>query len=696
MGLLALGTPLEWEEAKKYADHVRYHGITQFLNTWDRYKDRCGDKLLWGDEIEYMVVSFDDEKKAAHLSLRQSEILEKLSAIVDDISTETENRWDFFNYLKKFVGLPSAPAPRRIPVPTFHPEYGRYMLESTPGAPYTGSIADLLSVEANMRYRRTLARKHLKDNEYPLTFTSFPRLGAPGQFTDPYYPPEDAVSSHSFFLPEEITNPHARFPTLTANIRRRRGSKVAINLPIYPDENTPKPFVDPTIPWDRQLFPEDSNAKDGAALVDHIYLDAMGFGMGCCCLQLTFQACNVNDARRLYDCLIPAGPILLALTAGSPLYRGYIADVDCRWNVIAGSVDDRTEEERGLKPLKNDRFVIPKSRYDSVDLYIANDRNNRPEYNDTYAPYDEAIFNRVRDHGIDDLLAKHIAHLFIRDPLVVFSETIDQDDENSNDHFENIQSTNWQTMRFKPPPVNSSIGWRVEFRSMEVQLTDFENAAFALFIVLLSRALLQFDVNMYMPISKVDENMQRAQLRNAAAAQKFFFRKDIFPPGHSPMSSGASSPVDSEPRRRERQLRNCFARAPVPENGVPQRPVEEEYEEMTMKEVMNGKGDTFPGLIGLVDLYLDTLHIEHDEMTRIQNYLDLIRQRSTGQLKTPATWIREFVLNHPKYKKDSVVSEEINYDLMRAVDEIERGVRAAPDLLPKGYKGGKDDGGNLI
>jgi len=38
-------------------------------------------------------------------------------------------------------------------VPKFHPEYGRYMLESTPGAPYTGSIPDLLSVENNMRYR---------------------------------------------------------------------------------------------------------------------------------------------------------------------------------------------------------------------------------------------------------------------------------------------------------------------------------------------------------------------------------------------------------------------------------------------------------------------------------------------------------------------------------------------------------------
>lgn len=51
MGLLSLGTPLTWEEAKKFADHVRSHGITQFLHTWDRLKDRCGDELLWGDEV---------------------------------------------------------------------------------------------------------------------------------------------------------------------------------------------------------------------------------------------------------------------------------------------------------------------------------------------------------------------------------------------------------------------------------------------------------------------------------------------------------------------------------------------------------------------------------------------------------------------------------------------------------------------
>jgi Glutamate-cysteine ligase len=42
----------------------------------------------------------------------------------------------------------------------------------------------------------------------------------------------------------------------------------------------------------------------------------------------------------------------------------------------------------------------------------------------------------TRSLGLDDLLSKHISHLFIRDPLVIFSETIDQDDASSSDHFE--------------------------------------------------------------------------------------------------------------------------------------------------------------------------------------------------------------------------------------------------------------------
>jgi len=38
--------------------------------------------------------------------------------------------------------------------------------------------------------------------------------------------------------------------------------------------------------------------------------------------------------------------------------------------------------------------------------------------------------------GIDELLSKHIAHLFIRDPLVVFGDALHLDDDTSSDHFE--------------------------------------------------------------------------------------------------------------------------------------------------------------------------------------------------------------------------------------------------------------------
>ena len=51
----------------------------------------------------------------------------------------------------------------------------------------------------------------------------------------------------------------------------------------------------------------------------------------------------------------------------------------------------------------------------------------------------------IRISGVDKTLARHVAHLFVRDPLVIFSERIHLADSENTDHFENIQSTNWQT-----------------------------------------------------------------------------------------------------------------------------------------------------------------------------------------------------------------------------------------------------------
>ena len=55
---------------------------------------------------------------------------------------------------------------------------------------------------------------------------------------------------------------------------------------------------------------------------------------------------------------------------------------------------------------------------------------------------------------------------------------------------------------------------------MEVQLTDFENAAFTTFVVLVSRVILAFGLNLYIPLSKVDENMRRAHKRDAVCCHR--------------------------------------------------------------------------------------------------------------------------------------------------------------------------------
>ena len=203
---------------------------------------------------------------------------------------------------------------------------------------------------------------------------------------------------------------------------------------------------------------------------------------------------------------------------------------------------------------------------------------------------------------------------------------------------------------------------------MEMQLTDFENAAFSVFIVLLQRTILTFDLNLYIPISKVDANMQRAHSRNSAAKGKFFFRRHLAPLEEGDDGYGVKY-VSMFSRAVNGEINGQVREEGEDENGVshkrktaPTAPGSDEenaYEEMTMSEIMCGKGDYFPGLIPLVRAYLDHINCDSVTMKRISQYLDLIERRATGELITPATWMRNFVRNHPDYKNDSVITDTI-------------------------------------
>jgi glutamate--cysteine ligase catalytic subunit len=616
MGLLVVGTPLNWVASKKHHVHVKKHGVIQFLNIWKALKEKKWSQFLWGDEVESMLITVDHDQKVARICLRAAEVLAQLEA-ASKLLSERDPKFVFNAH--------------------FVPEYGSFMVEATPARPYGGFTTDLRLVEANMRLRRQLVSTLLGPNERMMTITAFGMMGTPDCIAGgPYVAPGPVYDS--LYLPDVVIGAHPRFTTLTQNIRNRRGSKVCIKIPLFQDKHT---ISAAKRTGQDVVFEAGPNPDEVIDPTKTIHMDAMGFGMGCCCLQVTFQASSLVEARTLYDHLAVLSPILLALTAATPFLRGKIADTDVRWGVISQACDDRTPVERGVvEGEEGGAGRINKPRYDSIDCYISGEEPNLDKYNDINCLTDKETYDTLIKEGVDPRLAQHIAHLYIRDPLVIYEEKVDMDDEKSTDHFENIQSTNWQTVRFKPPPPNSPIGWRVEFRTMEVQLTDFENAAFTVFIALLARAILLFKLNLYIPISKVDENVKTAHKNDAVRRERFFFRLGI----HGKKSA------------------------------------EDEYDQMSIEDIMCGTGK-FEGLIPLVEAYLSLIKCDKNTLLVVGGYLDLIRRRARGELLTQAQWLRRYVQNHPSYQQDSTISPALYYNIIETCNQISQGNLRVPHLL---------------
>merc|ERR1719510_978186 len=196
-----------------------------------------------------------------------------------------------------------------------------------------------------MRLRRSRLQAALAADEMAPTIVAFPLMGV-GSFVHPVAAAPGGPASRSDTVPDSVINPHPRFGTLTANIRERRGEKVDIQLPVYQDVHTTQRTVS---------------------------MDCMAYGMGSCCLQVTMQASDFHESLHLYDQLTPLTPILMALTAASPIFQGRLVATDSRWRVISAAVDDRTREERGAGQDVPGaaRRQFHKSRYDSVSLYIS-------------------------------------------------------------------------------------------------------------------------------------------------------------------------------------------------------------------------------------------------------------------------------------------------------------------------------------
>ena len=64
------------------------------------------------------------------------------------------------------------------------------------------------------------------------------------------------------------------------------------------------------LPEQDHLVSESEEPKSGVeTLRAAVHMDAMAFGMGCCCLQITFQAKDVDESRFIYDQLAVMAPM---------------------------------------------------------------------------------------------------------------------------------------------------------------------------------------------------------------------------------------------------------------------------------------------------------------------------------------------------------------------------------------------------
>lgn len=307
----------------------------------------------------------------------------------------------------------------------------------------------------------------------------------------------------SDYIDDIIITNHPRFETLSSYCRKKTGKKQQVLIPIYNDINTKE------------------SVKD-EKYEDFIHNDAFGAGMGNGCLQFTVGMETLNSCLYVYDQLIQIMPLITALSAQSPFFKGKLSKHDVRLSIINQGCDERFEEE---KDPKNENYIFD-SRFSFIYSYLSDNQysldsfNNLPEM-----PINKDYYKKLKDKKFSDKLATHFCNLLVRDPQVIFSEKVKIDDPEDNSHFLNFQSTNWNSLRLKPTVNEDGDNlFKIEIRPCDIQINEFENAAMITFVILYIEMIKKYDINFIIPLHLAEKNYDNSLLMDAASKTQFHWR----------------------------------------------------------------------------------------------------------------------------------------------------------------------------
>ena len=77
------------------------------------------------------------------------------------------------------------------------------------------------------------------------------------------------------------------------------------------------------------------------------------------------------------------------------------------------------------------------------------------------------------------------------------------------------------------------------------------------------------------------------------------------------------------------------------------------------------------GIISLCQQYMDLKKWPADKKAETTHYLTFLAKRARGEVPTGARFIRNYVESHPDYKQDSVLTPQMQYDLLKMLDSLD-------------------------
>lgn len=598
-------------------------GLSELIDVWHRIKDRRSLDFCWRDRLEYQIIKLDHSRQQAILCPDQTMVLRR-------IERANGRMW------------------------LWRPGSTKFALEAANSRPHSPQLEDLLAIEQSFTRRRQYLRSLLNNDQAPFTLNALPDLGEIKTESQKSESSKSAPVKQVSAVPQRTLSMHARAQSM--HVRAQSYSNISM------DKTRSEP-ASPTSKFSRLSRPR----LRSIATESHLHIPQLKspptppvFYSGGRGLHVTFGCHDLREARYLHDQMCVLSPVMLAFTASTPIHKGRLCEYDVRMESIPESSDD----SKTCSAVRPWRQLYP--------TYLGLDA---PRSRITRSTTNKEVFQRLKMEGFDDAMALFCAQGYSSaSPQTSKKSSSSQTPERnagSRLFHEFTASLNPYVQLELPSPHDLRVAFRVTFAAMEIQLTDFSNAAVIFFLALLRFAILGFDLDFRLPPHMVAENLAKAHKQDSILSEQLWWRSVRWRVGFGFNSNEQPLTTDAEP---------SLVSIDYIINGDPSRP------------------ETV-GLSGVLDAYLADVEDSSDagsfadhnnnhpaattsdaDLETIARYLAFIRRRAKGTVPTEAKLIRNFVHNHPEYEANAPLTQSMWCDLVKRTEELNANMSVSMSL----------------